>query len=203
MRHFTKLFLVLATFSLTACGLGEAGPLPSDDTHPSTSVDGGTPPSGNPGTTTGTTTAPFRSSAKLLLEVSPAFTDGSACVEIVGNLPGITWQTGIVTSSTLTDGFLSASCSMSAGTYDFSYRAVTCTGHVQGKWADYGDKAKLNGLTSDARRWIACNWYDSANRRCVSVSNPGCNLRATVDGQGNLTPAGNMGSFASSDTNCQ
>lgn len=207
MKRFMMLSLaVTLSLTLSACGMneGEAGETGSGGgVHGAGSANGGT----DAGTTVtnppaGTLSAPFRTTGQYVLEVARDFIDNSDCAEIVGNLPAINWQTGIIVSDKR-DNFLRASYSMAYGTYDFSYRAVSCTGRVQGKWADYGDKAKLANIPVDARKWIVCTWYDPANRRCVATGSPTCNLRLSVDYSGNITPAGSMDKFSPSDPGCQ
>jgi hypothetical protein len=50
-------------------------------------------------------------------------------------------------------------------------------------------------MTADARSFVNCNWWDAASGTTVTVGSPGCNLRITVDGSGNVTGAGNMRNY--------
>ncbi len=153
--------------------------------------------------------APFRSPGPYVLDFSTAYISGSPCGELRGDLPGISWSQGVLLQdkdlSGNTDGYLGTVYNAPAGTYDVSYMDAACPGETRQLkgWAEYGDAhTQLANMRPEDRAFISCTWYDAGTHSCVTVSNPGCDLRLTVDASGGVTPAGNMRDFDPSDPGC-
>jgi len=193
-KMLTVLFAVSMTAFGTNCGT-------SDDGDKGCTADCGNNDAGNgstDGNDAGTTTtvdsvAPFRSPSAGLLEFSTAYIPGANCAQVRGNLPGLTWSTGADLGSEH-GGYRAVSIELSAGNYEMSYVGwANCSSHGSDIWADYGLKEHLKEMTSEARRYVSCNWWNGST--IVTVSSPSCNLKIRVGNDGIITPAGNMANY--------
>lgn len=204
----------------------DAGPAPTSDAGTpvpdagAPAPDGGpapTPDAGSPAPDAGTPDAgptflpdPVKLPtpvASLSLLFSDYYIAGSPCGDVKGSMPGTNWNddfTGLRMRDTNADHYLEASLTgVPAGTYLITYRDRECPGETQEKaWALYGGPDMLRRMRPEARAFIQCNWYDGSAHTCHTETNPGCNIRITVDGSGNVTPAGNMQSFSPADPGC-
>lgn len=183
---------VLPLTTLSGCGSDEegCGTVEDCDHHDTDGTDGGT----DGGTTQpADNTAPLRSPSAGVLEFSTAYIAGTSCAQVRGSLPGLTWTVGADLGSE-SNGYRGLSYQMAAGTYEISYVGWTnCSNRTPDVWADYGKKEKLMAMTSGARAFVQCNWWNGSST--VSVSVPGCNLKITVNGSGQVSSAGNMASY--------
>ena len=172
--------LICAVFSLTlaACGTQDA------DTADIIETD-----SGND-TGSALSVAPFRSPAPYVFDFNAVYTAGESTGEVLGDLPGLSWESGVTARDSDEDGWLGLSYEVPAGTYMLNWRAGSPE-----TWADFGTKAALTAMTDDERGFVSCNWWDSGSITLIEVSGPTCALRVSVDGDGNIIAAGNMGNL--------
>lgn len=150
------------------------------------------------GTTTPAQPAPLRSPAACAMRFADAYIGGASCGQVRGNLPGTTWTYGHAIADTNADHELELTLTLApAGTYELSYVSSACVGGpaVAETWASYGSRAQLLGMTEDARSFVSCNWWDAASGTTMTVTNPGCNLRISIDASCNVTGAGNMRNY--------
>ncbi|MEY4744160.1 MAG: hypothetical protein RL272_105 [Candidatus Parcubacteria bacterium] len=206
----TSIMSVLCAILMSAivgCGLQEGGtgnPPPdcttcsNDGGGTAPPSDGGstvTPPSDGGSTASPAAEAPVISPAACRLEFHDDYISGSPCGDVVGTLPGMTWTSGPMISDSNHDGRLEYQASaIPAGKYSLSYRDRECHGEVpRTNWALYGDPDGLRAMTADARSFIYCNWW--VNGAIVQVSDPGCNIRISVDSACLITGDGNMRDF--------
>jgi hypothetical protein len=195
--------MTLALALAAGCGLQEGENTPPDMTEPDAGNDPvPEPDAGDSGTNPdvdGEMPAPVVSPAACRLEFHDAYISGSQCGEVRGTLPGMTWEAGPVIEDTDGDGRLELTLSsVPGGTYSLSYMDRECDGQTpqSGAWAHYGDPEMLLAMTSDARAWLYCNWYDAATGTILTdVENPGCNIRVAVGADCALSGAGNMRDF--------
>jgi len=190
----TNLWIVLValfgTFTFTACGVQEDSDKP-DAVDPVDPVD--------PVTPSDTLPAPFKSPAACVLDFSAAYVSGSKCGELRGDIRGtvaVSWTDGPYMLDSDNSGYLGMAFTDApdAGTYNLSYVGwQNCSAQTPNEaWAQYGDIDQLKAMTSAARAFIQCNWWNAATKTMVTGVNPSCNIRVTFDAACNITPAGNM-----------
>lgn len=181
MKRFALIsFLFL---SLSACGTQEADTTDViiDDPGCSSDCDGGG---------SALSVAPFRSPAPYVFDFNSVYTGNEPTGEVFGDLPGISWESGVTARDSDEDGWLGLSYEVPAGTYLLNWRAGSPE-----TWADFGTKEALAAMTDDERGFVSCNWWDSGSSSLVDVSGSSCALRVSVDSDGNITAAGNMGNL--------
>lgn len=167
-----RIVCLLASLSLAACGIWE---------HEDGAADAGAQ----------VFHPVFRSADPGVLELSAIFIRPAACVELRGNLPGLTWTSGLQTT-TRSGGYWRVSHTARSGIFDLSY--IACGSQDwKNDGADYGLLDKLKAMTPDERMTIYCSWWDANARRCVGGSD--CRGRLAFDSQGRASPAGNMRDF--------
>ncbi len=214
MTWFAAMFLA---FTLTACGLQE----PTDDSPAANlqpdgtgtvlvtdaglpDADAGTPDAdaGQPVADAGTPApalddGPFRSPAACVFDFSSKYVSGSTCGEVRGNATNMSWTSGPKILDADRDGYMGMSFHMDPGTYELSYLGFQdcATSTPNQAWAQYGGEDQLRAMTSAGRAFIQCNWWDATAKAKVTVGNPSCSLRITVDGKCSVTAAGNMANF--------
>ncbi|MFA6603581.1 MAG: hypothetical protein WCT10_01910 [Patescibacteria group bacterium] len=186
-----------ATFSFTACGVQESGDEDSactdcvDIVDPVDPVDPVTPAVVMP--------APFKSPTACVLDFSSAYVSGSTCGELRGDIRGttaVTWTDGPHMLDSDNSGYIGMAFTDApdAGTYNLSYVGwQNCSTQSPNEaWAQFGDIDQLKAMTSEARAFIQCNWWNASTREMVTGVNPSCSIRVTFDAACNITPAGNM-----------
>ena len=202
---FTALFLA---FAMTACGLQDptddkpAANLVPDGSGTVTVTDAGTPDADAGLPDAGSTApalddGPFRSPAACIFDFSSKYVSGSTCGEVRGNATNMSWTSGPKIVDADRDGYMGMSFHMEAGTYELSYLGFQdcATSTPNQAWAQYGGEDQLRAMTAAGRAFIQCNWWDATEQTKVTVGNPSCSLRITVDDKCVVTPAGNMANF--------
>lgn len=215
MKTNSMKWFLMALFSLVfvACGLQEA---PTDT--PASTIDDGTGTvvvldAGTADADAGTSDAgtvtdagvvapvldpgPFRSPAACVFDFASKYVSGSTCGEVRGSATNMSWTSGPKILDADRDGYMGMSFHMDPGTYNLSYLGFQdcATSTPNQAWAQYGGEDQLRAMTAEGRAFIQCNWWDAASKSKVTVANPSCNLRLTVDAACKVTPAGNMADF--------
>jgi hypothetical protein len=146
--------------------------------------------------------APFRSPTPYVLDISRQYIGNATCALLIGKPAPLTW---VVVSEQTVDGYLRTTQPYMFGgaTYEFSYSVWDCQNSVAGVGADFGTSQNLARMTADARQYVWCNWYDSANSGCIQVTDFICSLKMSMDSGGNFTPVGNMANFSPDQPGCQ
>ncbi len=179
---FFPLISVLV-LSLAACGTQEPGSTDIVIDDPGCTSDCG-------GDDTALSAAVFRSPAPYVFDFNARYTADEVTGEVLGDLPGISWDSGVTARDSDEDGWLGLSYEVPAGTYTLNWRAGSPE-----TWADFGTKEALAAMTDAEREFVSCNWWDSSSASLIDVSGPSCALRVAVDADGNITAAGNMGNL--------
>lgn len=196
---FTIMFLGLA-----ACGIQEPDTVPADDTASGdidvdidvdVTIDTPDDPS-DPVVEPQTVAGPFRSPGSCIWDFNSAYVSDAICGEVRGDLPNMSWSDGPAIANPDGDGWMGMHYEVQDGTYTFSYLGYQNCGSSSPyeAWAQYGGEDQLSAMTPEDRAYISCNWWDAANQRKLSVSNPSCSLKVTVVNC-DVRPAGNMSNF--------
>ena len=145
--------------------------------------------------------APFRSPAACIFDFSTDYVSGAVCGEVRGNLPGLSWTSGVQIANPDGDGYMGMAFTVTAGTYELSYLGwQNCTTREPKEaWAQYGAQEQLLKMAPESRAFINCNWWNSAESKVIAGVNPSCDLRITVDNACNILPAGNMANFTAQE----
>ncbi len=120
---------------------------------------------------------------------------GSTCGELLGNLPGVNWTTGMSVGDPNKDGYYEAkldAAKMIAGTYEFSWKGYqNCADKLPKEaWAQYGSKTQISQMTAAARKCLYCNWIaDDGTEK--SVTNPSCGAKVKIAADCTIECAGN------------
>lgn len=125
------------------------------------------------------------------------YANGSPCGEVRGTLPDMTWSSGQFVIDCDNDGRLDLSYpAIIPGSYELSYLDRECPNEVpRANWAAYGAPETLRGMTATARSFLFCNWYDARTGKVLTVTDPGCDIRFTVQNGCIMMPDGNMKDF--------
>jgi hypothetical protein len=131
-------------------------------------------------------TQPAYSPAAWKLSLSGQYLpDGVTSVQLVGEIPGYTWSSGI--SAVKQDGRWVATIptGTNAGTYNVSYKSGA-------SWADYGAvEERVACMAPEAKSWLWCDTKTVDGE----VHLNGCGLRIKIATDGSVTAAGNTGDW--------
>jgi len=154
--------------------------------------------------------APFKVNGKYAFGLSVDYISGSLCGKTKVFFGPMATDVALMDRDATTgayDGYLSTSMpSLASGEYRMSYVDDACPGETLGaqgaNWADYGNMADLVRMTSEARAFIDCAQYVSADNKCQTVTNPGCEIRFSVASDGTISPKGNMAGLTQNAAGC-
>ena len=189
-KMLTVLFAAVSLALFVNCGTTDGD---DNGNHHGSSGDNGNNSGNNNTTTPADNIAPFRSIETGVLEFSTAYISGASCAQVRGNLPGITWNSGLDLGSEH-DGYRAVSVDLPAGTYEMSYLGwANCSSRSTDIWADYGLKEHLTAMSATARGFVSCNWWNGSST--LTVSSPSCKLLIQVKSDGTIVGSGNMQNY--------
>ncbi len=140
----------------------------------------------------------FMTSGPCDFNFSEHYVSGATTGEMRGDLPLNTWTAGMKLADDNGDGYMGMTWTskVPVGTFNLSYVGYQGA-NMNPAWAQYGLAEDLSHMSAKGRAYVQCNWYDAATGAINVVPEPSCDIRITVDEACNITPAGNMGNFAS------